>query len=126
LEPFKSVDVRGIFNLKRFFVVFNKLKTLNEKQDLIFLKTGSKRFGQCCSRKKIKFFLPLKAEQLTGIAECNKSAESEYYEYYTEPGSSPLLLSSSELHLVASHYSPATGQHTPLHSKYLSIPSSRP
>lgn len=41
--------------------------------------------------------------------ECNKSSESEYYEYYTEPGSSPLLLSSSELHLVASHYSPAAG-----------------
>jgi hypothetical protein len=51
----------------------------------------------------------------TENAECNKSSESEYYEYYTEPGSNPLLLSSSELHLVASHYSPDTGETVIIH-----------
>ena len=54
-------------------------------------------------------------------AECSNSTETEYYEYYSEPGSLPAI-SSSLVHLVHTQYNPDTGTYT-VQSRNRYIPS---
>ena len=54
-------------------------------------------------------------------AECSNSTETEYYEYYSEPGSLPAI-SSSLVHLDHTQYNPDTGTYT-VQSRNRYIPS---